>query len=484
MLTRLLSSRGRVDPARRAAFLAAHPEYPLELDRIRAREYPHLDAEGRVYLDYTGSGLPARRQLTAAAGRLLGGVYGNPHTESPASAVSTELVNAARARVLRHLNAAPEEYAVVFTQNATGACRLVGEAYAFEPDSRLVLTFDNHNSVNGLREFARSGGATVEYVPLRPDLRLDRVALEEALAMDRPGRRLFAYPAQSNFSGVRHPLELVELAQARGYEVLLDAAAYLPTNSLDLSAHRPEYVPVSFYKMFGYPTGVGALVVRRDALRRLARPWFSGGTIWGVSVRGDWHRLAGDETAFEDGTLNFLAIPDVSVGLDWLAEVGVDRVRERVRCLAEWLVRGLTGLTHSDGRPLAEVYGPLAGADRGATVVFNLLDPAGRWVDERAVARDASRAGISVRTGCFCNPGAAEVAFELGADELDSEMFHRRPYTLEEYLKLVGMDTGGAVRVSLGLPSDLGDVEALLRFAAGYRDRFTDLTGLVPRERC
>ena len=91
--------------------------------------------------------------------------------------------------------------------------------------------------------------------------------------------------------------------------MLLDAAAYVPANRLDLSAVRPEFVAVSWYKVFGYPTGVGCLLARRDALARLRRPWFSGGTIWGVSVQGGWHRMLDDEGAFEDGTLNFLSHP-------------------------------------------------------------------------------------------------------------------------------------------------------------------------------
>ena len=74
--------------------------------------------------------------------------------------------------VLRYFNAAADEYAVIFTQNATGACRLVGESYQFRPLSRLVLTADNHNSVNGIREFARARGAATRYVRLSPaDLR-------------------------------------------------------------------------------------------------------------------------------------------------------------------------------------------------------------------------------------------------------------------------------------------------------------------------
>lgn len=142
-----------------------------------------------------------------------------------------------------------------------------------------MLTADNHNSVNGLRVFARARGARVAYVPLTaPELRVSDKDVLAALAKGRGGRPgLFAYPAQSNFSGVQHPLDWVNQAQEAGYDVLLDAAAYVPANRLDLSAVRPQFVSVSWYKVFGYPTGVGALLVRRDALSRLRRPWFSGG---------------------------------------------------------------------------------------------------------------------------------------------------------------------------------------------------------------
>ena len=83
---------------------------------------------------------------------------------------------------------------------------------------------------------------------------------------------LFAYPAQSNFSGVKHPLDLVARAQTKGWDVLLDAAAFVPTNRLDLTAVQPDFVSVSFYKMFGYPTGVGALLIRRSVFRKVEAP--------------------------------------------------------------------------------------------------------------------------------------------------------------------------------------------------------------------
>ena len=114
-----------------------------------------------------------------------------------------------------------------------------------------------------------------------------------AVRSGRPRRRgLFAYPAQSNFSGVQHPLRWIETAHEHGYDVLLDAAAYVPSNRLDLSVVKPDFVPVSWYKVFGYPTGVGCLIARREALGRLRRPWFAGGSVYMASVQGDWHTPA------------------------------------------------------------------------------------------------------------------------------------------------------------------------------------------------
>jgi selenocysteine lyase/cysteine desulfurase len=258
---------------------------------------------------------------------------------------------------------------------------------------------------------------------------------------------------------------------------------------------RPEFVTVSWYKVFGYPTGVGCLLVRRDAMARLRRPWFSGGTIWGASVQGGWHKLLATEAAFEDGTVNFLSIPDVTCGIEWVNGIGLGLVSRRMEILTTWLLQSLDGLKHSNGQPMILPYGPPAGAGRGGTVAFNFLAPDGSVVDERVVARDAAAAGISLRTGCFCNPGAGERAFGLARKAVAGTHLRRaavrrgllRPDMtgVDAYLRVVGLATGGAVRVSLGVASTLGDVEAFLDFAERtYRDRMPDMSGLVPRVNC
>jgi molybdenum cofactor sulfurtransferase len=131
-----------------------------------------------------------------------------------------------------------------------------------------------------------------------------------------------------------------------------------PTNSLDLRQWKPDFVPISLYKLLGYPTGVGCLIARRDALAKLRRPWFAGGRIVAASVQGDWHQSADGEAGFEDGTVNYLALPAVEHGLDYVSEIGIDTVHARVRCLTEWLLEQLGRLRHANARPAVEVYGP------------------------------------------------------------------------------------------------------------------------------
>src|SRR6185295_1012584 len=154
---------------------------------------------------------------------------------------------------LEFFNASPDEYVVIFTGNATQALKLVGESYPFGESGEYVLTFDNHNSVNGIREFARVKGCRTIYVPVvLPEMRVNDAELASVLERGGAGGpRLFAYPAQSNFSGVQHPLDWIPFAQQRGWDVLLDAAAFTPTNRLDLSRWSPDFVSQSFYKMFG-----------------------------------------------------------------------------------------------------------------------------------------------------------------------------------------------------------------------------------------
>jgi selenocysteine lyase/cysteine desulfurase len=463
------------------AFVKAYPDYSstLRLDEMRNKEYTCLDYNGHVYLDYTGAGLYSESQIRDHAALLLSNTFGNPHSTNPTSLAMTRLVEQTRAYVFEFFNASIDEYEVIFTLNASAALKLVGESYPFCSNSQYLLTFDNHNSVNGIREFARAKGAKVTYAQVvPPDLRIDENKLYADLDKAcKSGNNLFAFPAQSNFSGVRHDLEWIKTAQDKGWDVLLDAAAYAPTNILDLSRWHPDFVTLSFYKMFGYPTGVGCLIARKESLAKLHRPWFAGGTISVASVQADRHYLHAGSEGFEDGTLNYLSLPAVKIGLQHIAAIGLEKIHIRVSCLTGWLLYELTRLTHSNGNPLVQVYGPLELKGRGGTVTFNFFDPEGDFIDHRLVERKANEVGISLRTGCFCNPGGGELALGISAEELSSCMITTKDrLTFEDFRRCIDAKSTGAVRVSLGLASNFRDVQRFVCFARWFKDLKADIT--------
>jgi selenocysteine lyase/cysteine desulfurase len=462
-----------------AEFVRSQPAYATTnvIDTLRASEYGRLDAEDSTYLDYTGASLYAVSQLNAHMDLLRRIIAGNPHSGNVASRTMTAFIGRARKRVLDYFRASPDEYEVIFTPNATGALKLVAESYPFAPGSRYLLSVDNHNSVNGIREFARHRGADVVYAPiLRPDLRLDASALADLLARPADRPKLFAYPAQSNFSGVRHSLEWIAEARRHGWDVVLDAAAFVPTNRLDLSRVQPDFVPVSFYKMFGYPSGLGALLARREALERLRRPWYAGGTTSLSSVsaaddEGDGFYLTPGVDRFEDGTVNYLSIPAVEIGLDWIDSIGVEAIQLRSELLTGWLLAQVQRLRHANSEPLVRLYGPRDTYERGATVALNFVDPTGAVWDCWRVESLANERKLSVRSGCHCNPGAREVALGYPRAVLSACFKDKQHKSFGNFMRDSLHCRAGVVRVSLGVASTFKDVYEFVAFARSFVDR-------------
>jgi len=460
-------------PTEFETFLQKYPTYKQteKIDNLRKTDYARLDAGEHVYFDYTGGGIYAESQIQKHQQLLKENIFGNPHSSNPTSLAATHLVEGTREYILKFFNADPDEYIAIFTPNASGALKLVGESYPFT-DGRYLLTFDNHNSVNGIREFAHMRGADVTYIPVAlPEMTVDGSQLDEELSRpSKTGHNLFAYPAQSNFSSVKHPLEWIEKAHAHGWDVLLDAAAYVPTSKLDLGKVKPDFVPVSFYKMFGYPTGLGTLIARKSALAKLHRPWFAGGTITVASVQGDKYYLAEGAAAFEDGTIDYLNIPALEIGLKHIESIGYDVISERVNTLTGWLLENLTSMKHSTGVSLVRVFGPTTNKGRGGAVTANFYDKNDNAFDHRFIESEANKVNISLRTGCFCNPGAGEVALGISRVELDvcfTSPGHEDRLSIDDFRLCIDGKSSGAVRISVGPITNFNDVQAFLSFARG-----------------
>jgi molybdenum cofactor sulfurtransferase len=164
----------------------------------------------------------------------------------------------------------------------------------------------------------------------------------------------------------------------------------------------------------------------------------------------------------------------VEIGLRHLERAGMDAIQTRIGCLTGWLLTELQALRHGNGLPVVRMYGPSTCEDRGGTVTMNFYDPGGTLLDFRRVEELAAQEGISLRTGCFCNPGAGETAGDLTEDDMRAGLAEGADLTLPRFLQVMqqrGDKTLGAIRVSLGLASNIADVERFLRFAEGFRDQ-------------
>ncbi|HYI09849.1 MAG TPA: aminotransferase class V-fold PLP-dependent enzyme [Thermoanaerobaculia bacterium] len=439
--------------------LTAATETATFFDALRTREFSRLERQRHAYLDYTGSALYGESQIRAHQELLASGIFGNPHSDSAPSRASTDTLDAARELVLRFLGVDASTHDVVFTANATGAIKLVAEGYPFTRDSACILSSDNHNSVNGIREYARRAGARVRYLPLDDELRLRE---PETILAEEAGRGgLVAFPAQSNFSGVRHPLSLVHFAHDLGYDVLLDIASYAPSQAISLRDCPADFATLSFYKLFGYPTGLGALVARREALARLHRPWFAGGTVTYASIGADTHRLRPRHEAFEDGTPNFLGAAALPAGFALMDAVGLPRLSAHVASLTALLLEELRALRH------VRIYGPANMTARGGAIAFNVCSRDGRPIPYTEVETRATRADISIRGGCFCNPGAAEAAFGLDSARIaDCFTTLGDTFTIDRFATCTGLAVG-AVRVSMGMANNVEDVRRVVEVVAG-----------------
>jgi molybdenum cofactor sulfurtransferase len=203
---------------------------------------------------------------------------------------------------------------------------------------------ESHSSVVGIREYALRAGASAAAVALGAEEAPPEAAgtprwhleprgeemrrgggspMTEADA-DAAPLSLFALPAECNFSGARLDLRLVDALQQSGgadgvphapWVVLLDAAKAAATHPPDLSRFRPHFVALSFYKIFGHPTGLGALLVRADALHLLAgRPYWGGGAFDAAAADADFVARRAGAAGLEDGTAAFTAAAAVPRG--------------------------------------------------------------------------------------------------------------------------------------------------------------------------
>lgn len=409
-------------------------------------------------------------------------LFGNPHSTSASSQLSTRRIEDTRLRALRFFNASPDDFDLVFVANATAGIKLVADCFRdCERGFWYGYHRDAHTSLIGARESA------AEHRCFSDDEEVERWmhTLPNEGSTPSSGRvGLFGYPAQSNLDGRRLPLSWPALLRSsrlsttgRVYS-LLDAAALVSTSPLDLgdASQAPDFTVLSFYKIFGFPD-LGAVIVRKDSSEPLGRRrYFGGGTVEMVTCTHEsWHirKQSSLHEQLEDGTLPIHSIVALDSAFDVHERLfgSLRNVSSHTSYLASRLHKDLSSLRHANGFPVCILHNdPQSSYDtthnQGPVVALNILSSEADWVSNAEVEKLAAIRNIQFRTGGVCNPGGVASALRLTPWELKRNFSAGQRCGNED--DIFGGKPTGVIRLSLGAMSNLEDIKAFVRFVEEF----------------
>ena len=395
---------------------------PLDVSAIRA-DFPILsrqqDGHPLAYLDSAATSQKPRQVIDALVdfyemhnANVHRAVYG-------LSEEATAAFEGARDKVAAFIHA-PDRRGVVFTRNATEAINLVAYAWGranVRAGDRIVVTqMEHHSNLLPWQILAQERAATLEFVEVTGDGRLDLDSLDALLAHPV---RLLAFTHVSNVLGtVNAAREITARAHAAGAVVVLDAAQSVPHMPVDVAAVDCDFLAFSGHKMCG-PTGAGVLYGRPELLEEMP-PFLAGGGMV-RSVEHEAITWAEVPWRFEAGTAAIAEVVGLGAAVDYLSAIGMDRIWAHERRVAQYALERLAGV------PGLRLIGPPAG-DRGAVIAFTV-----NGVHPHDLAHMVDLQGVAIRAGFHCAQPLHDL-FGIGATARASFYLYN---TMDEVDRLV-----------------------------------------------
>ncbi|CAF1010950.1 unnamed protein product [Rotaria sordida] len=496
-------------------FIAAHPEYGYNgtIDEIYKNEFSNHYPSNRIYLDHAGTTLYTQTQLDEHFNQLRTLTLNNPHSEQEDSK-SLLLIQECIELILSIFDTSSRYYSIIFTLNTTHACQLLSLLFPFSSKSEYAYMIDSHNSLIGIRQQVKLKGGSFSIIdyPLQiynqesnPDedwsfrcACRSSPCLSSDIESTIPYYCLFATPAENNFNGLRPPLgKLVgPFINARENQIknfpipihrypsekchwltLVDCAKYLSTKSFSLSLYPVDFVVLSFYKIFGYPTGLGALIIRNESLKILNKEnYFGGGSVEYISPYDDSRvEYKSGINGFIHGTIPFTTILSISHGFQLITyKLSYKYISLHTQCLIDYCRNEMLKLNYSNGQNLCLFYDVRNnfiyehGYSYGPILNFNLYNIHGQFLSCRLIQRIAADHNIILRVGTFCAPGASQAYLGSSKSFENSHVCRRGLFcgtnTDGEDVLDSGHQPLGSIRLSLGWMSRYEDIQCWINF--------------------
>ena len=364
----------------------------FDVEKIR-KDFPILKRQvhGKplVYLDNAATSQKPKAVIEALV-EFYSQTNANIHRGIHAlSEESTALYEGAREKTSSFLEA-PKSRTILFTRNTTEAINLVrfawGNSHVKAGDEILLTEMEHHSNLVPWQLLAQAKGASLRFIPVTEEghLALDR--LPELLSEKT---RLVALTLMSNVLGTINPVRaVIQAAHARGVPVLVDGAQGVPHLPVRVNELDCDFLAFSAHKMLG-PTGVGVLYVKEDILESL-EPFLGGGDM----IRDVWldHAVWNDPPwKFEAGTPNVADVAAFGKAIDYLQEIGMEKIRQHEQELCGYALDRL--------RKIGEIsiHGPMDPSVRGAVISFEL-----QGVHPHDLGQILDEEGIAIRAGHHC----------------------------------------------------------------------------------
>lgn len=346
----------------------------------------------------------------------------------------------------------------------------------------FIYTIDNHTSVLGMREVVKTKRVrSIE----RHEL-LQNLSQHDKSATNVKNSSLIVFPAQSNFCGFKYPLKLVSIIQRNGlienqcfdsstdWYVAIDSACFASTCPLDLNKYQADFVCISFYKIFGYPTGLGCLLVSKRGEQVLKKRYYGGGTVKVALAKQNWHKKKDGSVhdCFEDGTISYLSILSLLSGFKTLERLvpaknnctTMERISYHVFSIARYFYINGNLLKHANGTKVISFFCETdykSFHQQGGICSFLLVNEKNEFIGFTEVNQIAQLSNIILRTGCFCNPGACQRYLKM-TDELVYTHF-KSGHVCGDEIDIVNGTPTGVIRASFGYMTSYADIDHLLK---------------------
>ncbi len=364
---------------------------PLDAEALR-RDFPILSTNVRgkplVYFDNAATTQRPRAVINTLV-EMYEQHYSNVHRGIHwLSDQSTDRYEEAREKVRSFINA-PKLHEIIFTTGTTMSINVVarswGDANVSKGDEILLTEMEHHSNIVPWHQLAERTGCTVRWMPITDDGQLDLDELDDLLT---ERTKLVAVTAVSNVLGTINPLKkIIRRAHDAGALVLVDAAQSVPHAKTDVQDLGADFVAFSGHKMLG-PSGVGILYGRESLLDSM--PPFLGGGSMIRRVKLEGFEPADLPAKFEAGTPPIVSAIGLGAAIDYLTEIGLDRISQHERILA---TRAHELLEEVGG---AQFLGP--SPDKKAGIVSFVMDRP----HAHDVAQLLDRHGIAIRAGHHC----------------------------------------------------------------------------------